>query len=476
MVDVGLIHCAQRRDVFLVGCALLLLVSLVFFIRFFLAFTFPIPWSDEIDFIAPAFEFSRTGSFFVEGLNPDRVVMWMPPGYMLLLAAVFRLFGYSFDVARWVSALLFIAAYIVSLSVVMRYLRRGWLLLALLASLVAFGSPYALSIANMARMESFYTLTLLVALGAAVAGRPWVGVALVLTTALIHFNAVYFLIPFIVWFGQGWLWEGRVSIDRYDALALGAAIAALLIYLAYVGANWQGFLQDMRFQFAFKSLGQAFFGVRGIAILLFAYAMWIMQWLLLGRFSKAMFVGGFGAAFVFMYIYGKSMWYTYAECIGFYLLLVGGLIALLEMTGWRRQLLQSICLAVTFIALVYFSFFRITPEFQPLWPRSQLYARQFISLAEIVKVSEFVKSKPGAVFNFGHTGVEAFFLEDLAKNGGRWRYTVHSVTQPMPFRRSDYYIVCDSALIPQYLRMFELSPFVRKSQDSGCKILADSHQ
>ena len=79
----------------------LLLAALV--VRLCMPFEFPIPWNDETVFIAPAHTLSIEGTFFVDALNAERVVMWMPPGYMLLLAGVFKVVGYSFDIARWVS-------------------------------------------------------------------------------------------------------------------------------------------------------------------------------------------------------------------------------------------------------------------------------------------------------------------------------------------------------------------------------------
>ena len=67
-------------DALFTTVCMVLLVAVVLFVRLALGMEFPIPWNDETAFISQAFEFSRTGSFYVYGLNSERVVMWMPPG------------------------------------------------------------------------------------------------------------------------------------------------------------------------------------------------------------------------------------------------------------------------------------------------------------------------------------------------------------------------------------------------------------
>jgi 4-amino-4-deoxy-L-arabinose transferase-like glycosyltransferase len=109
-----------------------------------LGFQFPPPWPDETGFIAAAFALARTGSFFDAGLNPDRVVMWMPPGYMVLLASVFRVFGYSFAAVRWVSTCSCLVSLGLAGGLACR-LTRGWpRVLAGWAVAVAFLSPFTL--------------------------------------------------------------------------------------------------------------------------------------------------------------------------------------------------------------------------------------------------------------------------------------------------------------------------------------------
>ena len=57
--------------------------------------TFPIPWPDEASAMWPAIAIERTGSLFAPQLNPERDVLWMPPGYMVVSGLIFKVFGFS---------------------------------------------------------------------------------------------------------------------------------------------------------------------------------------------------------------------------------------------------------------------------------------------------------------------------------------------------------------------------------------------
>lgn len=464
---------ARRSDKISMLGAVVVVAAAVVCIRILFAYTFPIPWSDETDFIAQAFELSRNGTFFVYGLNPDRIVMWMPPGYMLLLAAVFTVFGYSFDVARWISSVLFILAYAASSIIVLRCLQGRLLKIALVASLLAFLSPYSLAIANIARMEAFYTLLILVALMCVIVWRtPWIGASVVLTATLIHFNTVYFAVPFFIYFLSECS-KRSCSIRRIDVFFLLFSLALLVVYLIYAAMNWQGFVEDMTYQFDFKALGPRFFGLKGGALIVGVYLLALSQWLVQKRFSDSVFIALFGAGFVAMYLYGKNMWYTYATCIGFFLLFVSSLITAGEKADIKQAWAPALLSASYLAALVYFSFIRITPQFEPLWLRPTLFGRQFVSEEDREKIGRFIETlPPKTTICFGHSGIEPFFFQQLADGEVVWQHAKYSVTQPYPPRRSDYRVLCNSALLPKYLALFEEDEFARKSEDLGCDIIS----
>ena len=320
----------------MLACAALV-VAAVLFIRIGLSFEFPIPWNDETAFTSQAFEFSRTGSFYVYGLNSERVVMWMPPGYMLLLAGVYKVFGYSFEISRWVSTLLYLGCFGVGLTII-RSTLTGWRQsLALVLMLLAFLSPYSLAIANIARMEGLYTLIFLLSLLAALRGKYALGLALVLLGATVHYNAVYFLLPYgvLVW----WKIFRRetLSIGPGELLALVIAALALAGYGLFVIKHIDGFWQDMQFQFAYKLGSPVMGGREGWTLLGLLLLIPGLQLIAHRRLGAEALLSLYGVAFIAMTLNGHNMWYSFGYNFGFWLLLLGVLVSTATLSqGWWR--------------------------------------------------------------------------------------------------------------------------------------------
>jgi len=446
-------------------------VAAVLLVRLCLGFEFPIPWNDETAFLAQAFEFSRTGSFYVYGLNAERPVMWMPPGSMLLQAAAFRLLGYSFDVARWLSALLYLGAFAVALAVVARVFAGRWRIVAAALAALAFTSPYALAIANLARMEALYTLLALGSLLALLRGRPWLGLACALLAGLVHFNAVYFLLPHGAWLGLA-LWHRRLPRPTAtEAVALLLALAGLAGYGAFVLANWDGFVEDMRFQFGFKLAFQSMDGAYGWALVGGLTLLALLQGLARRALTPAAALTLHGVGFLMLALNGHNMWYWFGMAFGFWLCALGLLASLAGAAASRSRVAVGGLLALCVVAEATYAW-RPTEQFAPLWPRAALLEREFLAPTERDKVRAFIAGlPPGSRVSFGYSGVEPFFFEDFARAGSQWTISAHSVTQVMPPRAPDYRVLCDSALFPPYLFLFDWDGYPRQGLDSGCRII-----
>ncbi|TRX72857.1 hypothetical protein [Pseudomonas mangiferae] len=446
-------------------------LAAVLLVRLCLGFEFPIPWNDETAFVAQAFEFSRTGSLYVYGLNAERTVMWMPPGSMLLQAAVFRLVGYSFDVTRWISCLLYLGAFAVALAALARTFAGRWRMVAAALTALAFTSPYALAIGNLARMEALYTLLALGSLLALLRGRPWQGLAWVLLAGLVHFNAVYFLLPHGAWLA---LALARRQLPRprpADAVLLLLALACLAGYAVFVLANLDGFIEDMRFQFGFKLAFQSMDGAYGWALVGGLLALALLQ----GRAQRGLCPAALftlhGTGFVMLALNGHNMWYRFGMAFGFWLCALGLLACLAGQASARRRQGLAAALVLCVAAEAGYAWQR-TEQFDPLWPRASLLGRDFLAPAERDKVRAFIAQlPPGSRVSFGYSGVEPFFFEDFARAGSQWSLTAHSVTQVLPPRALDYRVLCDSALFPAYLMRFDWDGYPRQGQDSGCRII-----
>lgn len=450
--------------------AAVMVVAVVLFIRLFLGFEFPIPWNDETAFTSQAFEFSRSGSFFVWGLNSERVVMWMPPGYMLLLAAVYKLFGYSFEISRWVSCLLYLGSFGIGLAII-RATLTGWRHhFGLVLMLAAFLSPYSLAISNIARMEALYTLIFLLSLLAALRGKYGLGLALVLLGATVHYNAVYFLLPYAVLVLWKILHRETLSIGPGELLALVISALALAGYGLFVIKHINGFLSDMQFQFAYKLGSPVMGGREGWSLLGFTLLIPFMQLIVHRRLGAETLLSLYGVAFIAMTLNGHNMWYYFAYNFGFWLLLMGVLAssALLGKVWWRVG-----CFLIASCLLYQLGHFvnRSTLEFDSLKPRLSMLSRDFLAPHEIKRVRTFIAGLPAdATVSFGYSGVEPYFFDDFAKAKARWSISGHSVTQVFPARVLDYRVLCDSSLFPGYLFVYDWDGYPRKGQDSGCTI------
>ena len=443
--------------------------SIMILCRACFGFQFPVPWPDETGFVSPAYNLAFTGSLFDAGMNPDRIVMWMPPGYMVLLAGAFRVFGYSFALVRWISAGFVLASLALAAAAAWRT-TTGWgRLLAIGIVAGAFASPDMLMSGNIGRMESLFCFLMLLALSAALADRLYVMTALLGFGALVHPNAIYFLpivpIVFVARASSGTL---RLP-GRGGWIALAACAAAGCAYAALIATHWSGFLADMRFQFAFKRLtgGDPLYPLWVVYI---AVGLFVWRAVLAKRFDSSTVVALFGVGFVAMANQGHEIWYDYGQQLGFALLAVACLSAAPAPWSTRTRVAALLPAALSGAMALAFCI-RTTPILKPLLPTTAMLTRSVVPSSDIEKVRRFISTlKSGDTVDFGWTGMECFFLDDLRRVGARYTIVRHSVTQVLPLRPSTWRVACDSDEFPKLLFKFDLS-FKRQGLKSGCDIL-----
>lgn len=390
--------------------------------------------------------------------------MWMPPGYMLLLAGVFRVFGYSFGIARWVSTV----AALLSLALVAKL---SWRLttgtqrvLASLATMVAFSSPNMLISANVARMEQVFLLIILLAMMSAAAGRIYIAGSLIASAAVIHFNAVYFIPPIVLQFTSLTIQQRLKRPVMRDWLAAAAAAGVLGAYAIYAAGNWHAFLYDMSVQFRLKFLGgrepARWLWHLAAATTLTGLVAWRQR-----TVGAPLIIAAFGCSFVAMTDYGGECWYDYAQPLGLALVTISLLVsksdAILRWASYAG-------LAVTAIAAV-----QLGNETPWALPRLPPFRRDLIPKTEMAKVHAFIATlHPGSTVNFGAPGLEPFFLADLARVGANWVIPAHSVTMPYPLRSWEWSVRCDSSDFSVQELRFDAS-HVRAGTDTGCVIFRD---
>ena len=207
---------------------------------------FPTPWPDEGSFLWPAIAVQEHSTLLAPQLNPERPVMWMPPGYMILQGLIFKLTGFSFSWARTLSAL-YLCGALVCLAGLLGRLRLRWAHLALVA--VFLHSPGVLLAGNTARMEP---LVLLLGLGGCLLVQRrmiYLGLCVVALAPLVHPNGVFFgLAGLLLAAPIVWREPRRLRPARLELVALALVLACWGAYGLHVAQHWDSFLADMRMQ------------------------------------------------------------------------------------------------------------------------------------------------------------------------------------------------------------------------------------
>jgi hypothetical protein len=219
----------------------------------------PPPWPDESHFAEPAAVLARTGTLHSEFIPAfSREILWQPPGYFHVLAAVIPVVGFDFAHLRMVSIVTGGLLCLVVWSLGMATGRR-WGVALLAAGLLAVNPNFTTYI-KLIRMDGLCMLLqavgMLVLIRAQDVRRSWV----VLPAAGMAFAAGILVHPL----GVLGLSAGAIYILQLPAITRGERVRALgllviptLCSLAYwflfVVRDHGAFVEQMRMQFGRKS-------------------------------------------------------------------------------------------------------------------------------------------------------------------------------------------------------------------------------
>lgn len=211
--------------------------------------SFPVPLPDEASFLWQSLAVAERGSLFAPELNPERPILWMPPGYAILTGAVFRATGFSLPWARSLSALCATIAFL-ALVLGLRSLRAPLAGLLLLCG-VFLARDFVFA-GNQARMEALLVALLALAGWLLLLGRWAPALALLGLAPLVHPNALPVAVAAValaVW-GRGRPGEWRPG--RVGGALLALCAAAWVAYAIYAGRHAADFWHDMAFQLRWK--------------------------------------------------------------------------------------------------------------------------------------------------------------------------------------------------------------------------------
>jgi len=216
------------------------------------SWNFSIPWPDESWFLWPSISFAEGNTLFSPELNPARTIMWMPPGYMVIMGSLFKVFGFSFALARWVSFYCMVGVFVLVASWIKK---TGLGIYGLLILSAFYLNRYFIYAGNIARMEALLLLVVIAGYYLLYLGKTWPGLALLGCAPLIHPNGMYFLVASLL----GWRLEmGLNDILRYvkahwkQAFLLLIPVALWILYRLYILQHLEAFHEDMLFQLSRK--------------------------------------------------------------------------------------------------------------------------------------------------------------------------------------------------------------------------------
>lgn len=218
-------------------------------------FTLPNPWNDEPWYLWSTISLAENNTFFSESLNPERVVP-LSPAYQVPMALLFKVTGFSFGLARWVSWGYMALAYLGVLWLVKS--RPLPLLSAGVASLFFLGASSVVA-GNMCRPEAMVWAIAVWSFVLADRGSGWKALSLAGIGAMVHqVGVMFFAGVLFVALWQAWPFGVRCRPRGTDWLAIGLAVAILIGQGLFLWQHWEWVLADSR-SAAGESMGPGIF-------------------------------------------------------------------------------------------------------------------------------------------------------------------------------------------------------------------------
>lgn len=201
-------------------------------------FTLPNPWNDEAWFLWPAVSFMEHNTLHSAYLNPDRLMsLW--PVYQVPLGLLFKITGFSFELARWTSWFYLLLSYGGILALVRA--RPMPLLTSAITSLFFLGGS-AVVAGNMGRPEAMVWALAVWSFVFLDRGHPWKALAFSFACAWAHQAGVFFCAG--TWLcSLGMTFRSHLSwrLNPSDRILLGIAGAIGLAQGFFMLSNWSDY-------------------------------------------------------------------------------------------------------------------------------------------------------------------------------------------------------------------------------------------
>ena len=263
---------------------------------------FPVPWSDEIDFLTPAVSLARHGSLNAPQLGAAHGMFWMSDLYYFLLAPVLRVFPATVDVARSVSFVAVVAAAAGFWTAARRF-GAGSTISALAVALWLV-SPRVVLAGNIARHEALLLAFLAWSLAGTASQHRVAAASLAGFAAVLHPAGFAFA---IIVLAANLRRRGRRT-DLWE-WAIGVALAGFVVFeLWHFGGNLSLAVDQLRFQATRKASRGSSVPAPFIGLAVLAAAVAVIRYRASSRAPTVLFAGVAVAAVAVAQI-GQEMWY-----------------------------------------------------------------------------------------------------------------------------------------------------------------------
>jgi hypothetical protein len=269
-------------------------------------YVFPTPFADEVWFLMQSFNFAKTGSLYAPQLNEETTILWMQPGYQIVMSLAY-IIDPNIDLftIRLISLSLVIALWFFVFMLTKYLIQNFWIIIVLI--IVSQKHTFIL-LSNIARMESLILFTSILSVWLMSRNKYSWGLVLAFLLPLIHLNGFYLALGLTLYWISSVSWP--INFERKYWLPALIVGLSWIIYLNFILINYETFIKHTIFQFERKAGSFDFgfiFDIRSIFNLLF-YSSGIFWLKKIPNNKRALYFLGLGCLPIFYS--GKELLYT----------------------------------------------------------------------------------------------------------------------------------------------------------------------
>lgn len=412
-------------------------IILYIIFHFRAGFTFPIPWPDEAVFYYPANNFYLHNTLLSPEINPDRVLFWMPHGFMYVYGFLFSFFDNGLEAARTISMGFMILAFLMY-----NYLiRKCHQELIIIAGLV-FISASCIIAGNVARMEALQLTVSLAGFVVLQTRRYVLSISILSLGLFIHPAGAIFLLGSLVYMV---IHRHAMLIRKVDYFFLVLVFVVGSVYINFLYNNIGYLILDFQAQIDTRSSSSLLSKLLQIPISIYVLAGFSLLFVAViayrHRTQKPGILLILGITLVFIRLVGRSFWYNCYSSFGILLIFISIYTLLLKFLDSKisepiyTRLISCVLLLIVLFGL---GIIKIPYSNKVKWQGMYIGSSDYITTYqrdEIVKnLKAYISTEKKIKLYFVPEGDGVLFQNQLPAN---WKHFFPIFTESSP----DYYII-----------------------------------